>query len=308
METTSIGFIGAGLMGHGVAANLIVRGGHHLAVMGHRNRTPIDDLIARGAREATDPADAAAGAQVVFLCLPSSVEVEAMATGPRGLLGAMAPGTTLIDMTTADPAVTRRLGAEFAARGVGMLDAALGRTPKEAEAGRLATYVGGDADLLGRMRPLLSLFADTIVHCGPLGAGTSCKLVNNSVTIGMATLFAEAFSTAARSGVDVAALAQVLGAGGADGRMWRMIEPWIVSGDDSHLRGPRRIAEKDLRNYGRLAAAAGAAVPVAQSAAQMLRLAVNQGHADVYLPALAGIFAAMNGTEIRHPSSRQDRA
>ena len=120
METTSIGFIGAGLMGHGVAANLIVRGGHRLAVMGHRNRTPIDDLIARGAREATDPADAAAGAQVVFLCLPSSVEVEAMATGPRGLLGAMAPGTALIDMTTADPAVTRRLGAEFAARGVGM--------------------------------------------------------------------------------------------------------------------------------------------------------------------------------------------
>ena len=87
-----------------------------------------------------------------------------------------------------------------------------------------------------------------------------------------------------------------------------MIEPWIVSGDDSHLRGPLRIAEKDLRNYGRLAAAAGAAVPVAQSVAQMLRLAINQGHAEVYLPALAGIFAAMNGTEIRYTSDRQDRA
>jgi 3-hydroxyisobutyrate dehydrogenase-like beta-hydroxyacid dehydrogenase len=182
-----------------------------------------------------------------------------------------------------------------------MLDAALGRTPKEAEEGRLATYVGGPADVLAEIRPLLDCFADTIVHCGALGAGTTCKLVNNSVTIGMATLIAEAFVTAARAGVDTGALADVLGAGGADGRMWRMIEPWVRAGDDSHLRGPLRIAAKDLRAYGRIAEDAGSAVPVAQAAAQVLRLALNQGHAEVYLSALGGVLAGLNGTAIRHP-------
>ena len=297
----TIGFIGAGLMGHGAAKHLILKGGHRLAVLGHRNRSPVEDLCALGAREAADPADAAAGASVVFLCLPSSAEVDAVVEGPRGLLAAMAAGSVLVDMTTADPTVTRRIGERLSASGIRMLDAALGRTPKEAEEGRLATYVGGPADVLAEIRPLLDCFADTIVHCGALGAGTTCKLVNNSVTIGMATLIAEAFVTAARAGVDTGALADVLGAGGADGRMWRMIEPWVRAGDDSHLRGPLRIAAKDLRAYGRIADDAGSAVPVAQAAAQVLRLALNQGHAEVYLSALGGVLAALNGTAIRHP-------
>jgi 3-hydroxyisobutyrate dehydrogenase-like beta-hydroxyacid dehydrogenase len=297
----TIGFIGAGLMGHGAAKHLIQKGGHRLAVLGHRNRSPVEDLCALGAREAADPADAAAGASVVFLCLPSSAEVDAVVEGPRGLLAAMAAGSVLVDMTTADPTVTRRIGERLSASGIRMLDAALGRTPKEAEEGRLATYVGGPADVLAEIRPLLDCFADTIVHCGALGAGTTCKLVNNSVTIGMATLIAEAFVTAARAGVDTGALADVLGAGGADGRMWRMIEPWVRAGDDSHLRGPLRIAAKDLRAYGRIAEDAGSAVPVAQAAAQVLRLALNQGHAEVYLSALGGVLAGLNGTAIRHP-------
>jgi 3-hydroxyisobutyrate dehydrogenase-like beta-hydroxyacid dehydrogenase len=297
----TIGFIGAGLMGHGAARHLILKGGHRLSVLGHRNRAPIEDLCSLGAREAADPADAAAGASVMFLCLPSSAEVEAVVEGPRGLLAAMGSGSVLIDMTTADPTVTRRLGARLAERGIRMLDAALGRTPKEAEEGRLATYVGGPAELLAEVRPLLECYADTIVHCGPLGAGTTCKLVNNSITIGMATLFAEAFVTAARAGVETAALADVLGAGGADGRMWRMIEPWVRAGDDSHLRGPLRIAAKDLRTYGRIAEAAGSPIPVAQAATQVLRLTLNQGHGEVYLSALGGVLAGLNGTAIRHP-------
>jgi 3-hydroxyisobutyrate dehydrogenase-like beta-hydroxyacid dehydrogenase len=301
----TIGFIGAGLMGHGVAKHLILKGGHRLAVLGHRNRAPIEDLCVLGAREAADPADAATGAEVVFLCLPSSAEVEAVVEGPRGVLAAMHSGSVLIDMTTADPTVTRHLGERLAGRGVRMLDAALGRTPKEAEEGRLSTYVGGPADLLTEVRPLLDCFADTIVHCGPLGAGTTCKLVNNSITIGMATLIAEAFVTAACAGVETGALADVLGAGGADGRMWRMIEPWVRAGDDSHLRGPLRIAAKDLRTYGRIAEAAGSAIPVAQAATQVLRLALNQGHGEVYLSALGGVLAGLNGTVIRHPQGAE---
>lgn len=163
-----IGFIGAGLMGHGVAKNMIERGGLALTILGHRNRQPVDDLLGRGAREATAPSDLAAASDAVFLCLPSSAEVEAVVHGPDGLIVGLAEGSTVVDMTTADPAVTRKIGAELALGGIGMLDAPLGRTPKEAEAGKLATYIGGDAALIARLRPILETYADTIIHCGPL--------------------------------------------------------------------------------------------------------------------------------------------
>lgn len=297
-ETTRVGFIGVGLMGHGAAKNIMERGGYLLTILGHRNRQPVDDLVRRGAREASRPAEIARESDVVILCLPSSSEVEVVVHGSDGLLGGFKPGSVLIDTTTADPAVTRRIGAALAASGIDMLDAALGRTPKEAEAGKLSTYVGGEPAVLARVRPIMETYADTIVHCGGLGAGTTCKLVNNSITIGMATLFAEGFATAAKVGADLNALADVLSAGGADGRMWRMLEPWIRSGDDSHLRGPIRIAAKDVRTYSRMAENAESAIPVAQAVNQLLRLVLNQGHADVFLPALPGILAGLNGTTI----------
>jgi 3-hydroxyisobutyrate dehydrogenase-like beta-hydroxyacid dehydrogenase len=294
----SVGFIGVGLMGHGAAKNILERGGYALTILGHRNREPVDDLVRRGAVEATSAAELAGRSEIVILCLPSSVEVETAVYGESGLLGSLREDCVLVDATTNDPATTRRVGADLAGLGVAMIDAALGRTPKEAEEGKLSTYVGGDAAVLDRVRPVLESYCDTIVHCGPLGAGTTCKLVNNSITIGMASLFAEGFATAAKLGVDLGALADVLSAGGANGRMWQMMEPWIRSGDDSRLKGPLRIAAKDVRTYGRMAENAGVAVFVAQAVHQTLRLAINQGGADVFLPALPGILAGLNGARI----------
>jgi 3-hydroxyisobutyrate dehydrogenase-like beta-hydroxyacid dehydrogenase len=298
-DKVRVGFIGVGLMGHGVAKNILDSGDFALTILGNRNRTPVDDLVARGAREAANPTDLAASSDLVFLCLPSSAEVETVVSGPDGVIGGLRRGAVLIDTTTADPSVTRRIGGELASLGVDMLDAALGRTPKEAEAGKLSTYVGGEADVLERVRPALRTYADTIVHCGPLGAGTTCKLVNNSITIGMAALFAEGFVTAAKVGANLGALADVLSAGGADGRMWRMMEPWIRADDDSHLRGPIRIAAKDIRTYSRMAESVGSVIPILQAVNQTLRAALDGGHADVFLPALPGILADLQGVKLK---------
>lgn len=294
-----IGWIGAGLMGHGAARNILERGQYPLAVMAHRNRAPIDDLVRRGAVEAADPAAVAAVSDVVFLCLPSSVEVKAVFAGPRGLRGALRSGMTVIDCTTADPGVTRRLGAELEPLGVALLDAALGRTPKEAEAGALSTYVGGDPAVIERVRPILACYADTIVVCGGLGAGATCKLVNNSITIGMIAVIAEALATAAKLGVDMAAQAAVLSAGGVDGRMWQVIKPWVLDGDTSHLKAPVRIGAKDIRYYTRMAEEAGVATFVAQAVNQTYRLVLNEGHAERLLPTMPGILAELNGARIR---------
>ena len=294
-----IGYIGVGLMGHGAAKNILERGGYPLTVMAHRNRGPVEDLVGRGAREAATPAAVAAASDIVFLCVPSAVEVEAMVYGEDGLLAAMRPGMILVDNTTCDPTTTRRVGADLAKQGCAMVDAALGRTPKEAEAGRLSTYVGGTPDAIATVRPILESFTDTIVVCGALGAGTTCKLVNNSITIGMCALIAEGLATAAKLGVDLTAQAQVLSAGGADGRMWQMMKPWITDGDDSHLRGPLRIAAKDMRTYNRMAEAAGVATFISQAASQTYRMVLNQGHGERFMPVLPSILAAANGAKIR---------
>lgn len=299
MTKSRIGFVGVGLMGHGAAKNIIKRGGYPLTILGNRNREPVDDLMARGAIEAKSGAELAARSDIVLLCLPSSVEVEAIIYGDEGLLKGLVAGATIIDTTTADPTVTRRIGADLAARGITLIDAALGRSPREAEAGKLSTYVGGEAADIERLRPLMETYANTIVHCGPLGAGTTCKLVNNSITIGMIALFSEGFATASKVGVDFDALCDVLSAGGADGKMWKMMEPWIREGDDSALKGPIRIAAKDLRTYARMAENAGMAIYIGQAVNQTLRTALNRGYADAFLPRLPGILAELNGSKIR---------
>ncbi len=295
---TQVGFLGVGLMGHGAAKNILEKG-YPLTILGHRNREPVEDLVRRGATEAKDAAALAEASDVVIICVPSAVEMEAAFAGPRGLMAGARKGTIFIDATTNDPTVTRKVGAELNAIGCDLIDAALGRTPKEAEEGKLATYVGGDPATIATVRPILETYTDTIVICGALGAGTTCKLVNNSITIGMAAIISEAFVTAAKLGVDLTALSSVLSAGGADGRMWQMLKPWILEGDDSRLRGPIRIAVKDIRTYGRMAENAGVATFIAQAVNQTLRLALNQGHAERFVPVLPGILAELNGAKIR---------
>ena len=248
-----IGFLGVGLMGHGAAKNILEKG-YALTILGHRNREPVEDLVQRGATEAKDAAALAAASDVVIICVPSGVEMEAAFGGPRGLVAGARPGMIFVDATTNDPTVTRKVGAELKAIGCDLIDAALGRTPREAEEGKLATYVGGDPTMIEKVRPILETYADTIVVCGGLGAGTTCKLVNNSITIGMIAIISEAFATAAKLDVDLKALCSVLSAGGVDGRMWQMLKPWILEGDDSRLQGAdphRRQGYPDLRTDGR---------------------------------------------------------
>ena len=294
----AVGYIGVGLMGHGAAANILAAG-HGLTILGHRNRAPVEDLVAKGARETRTPAEVAAASDIVFLCLPSSVEVEEMLTGGGGLAAALRPGSILVDSTTADPHSTRRLGALLAERGVGMVDGPLGRTPKEAEAGKLSTFLGGEPAHVARVKPIVACYADTIIEAGALGGGHTLKLVNNFISIGTAAVIAEAVATATKLGVELPTLHQVISAGGANSAMWQMMAPWFLEGDDSRLRGPLRIAGKDIRFWCRLAEGAGTPAFIAESVCQTYRLANALGHGERFMPVLPEILAQLMGTHIR---------
>ena len=298
MSKPRIGYIGVGLMGHGAAKNILEKG-YALTVMGHRNRTPVDDLVKRGAVESQSAAEMARASDILFLCLPSSVEVEAMIHGPNGVLAGAHAGLIVVDSTTADPNSTRRIADELKAKGTAMVDAPLGRTPKEAEAGKLSTYVGGDPATIAKVRPVLECYADTIVEVGSLGMGHTLKLVNNFISIGTCAIISEAAATAAKLGVDMRKFYEVISAGGANSKMFQMVMPWVLEGDDSHLKGPLRIAGKDMRFYAKLAEQAPAAAFIAQAVNQTLHLCNVRGHGDRFLPVLPGILAELNGAKIR---------
>ena len=298
MNKQRIGYIGVGLMGHGAAGN-ILRNGYPLTVMGHRNRANVDDLVARGAREASTPADVARQSDVVFLCLPSSVEVDDTLYRADGVLAGASKGLIVVDSTTSDPKSTQRIGADLVSRGLQMVDAPVGRTPKEAEAGKLSTFVGGDPATVASVKPIIACYADTIIEAGPLGSGHTLKLVNNFISIGTAAVIAEAVATAAKLGVDLRKLYDVVSAGGGNSRMFQMVMPWVLDGDDSHLKGPLRIAGKDMRFYTRMAENAPAPAFLAQAVNQIYQLANVMGHGERYMPTLSGILAQLNGTPIR---------
>ena len=297
-EKPRIGYIGVGLMGHGAAKNILLKG-YALTILGNRNRAPVEDLVGRGAREVRTAQEVAAASDVVFTCLPSSVEVEAVVLGERGILAGAHAGMILVDSTTADPNSTRRIGAELEKRGCAMVDGPLGRTPKEAEEGKLNTFLGGRPEIVARVRPVIECYAETVIDAGPLGSGHTLKLINNFISIGTSAVIAEAVATAAKLGVDLRTLYKVVSSGGANSAMFQMMMPWVLEGDDSKLKGPLRIAGKDMRFYTRLAESAPATAFIAQAVNQTYHLANIRGHGERFMPTLPGILAELICAKIR---------
>lgn len=298
MSALRIGYIGVGLMGHGAAKNILLKG-HPLTILGNRQRANVDDLVAKGATEAKTPAEIALRSDVVFTCVPSSVEVEALVLGPNELMAGAKAGLIHVNSTTADPKSTQRLGQEWAAKGCFMVDAPVGRSPKEAEEGKLNTFIGGDPAVVAKVKPVIACYADTIIDAGPLGSGHTLKLINNFISIGTCAVISEAVATAAKLGLDLDKVYEVVSSGGANSAMFQMIMPWPLRGDDSRLKGPLRIASKDMRFYCKMAEAAPATAFIAQAVSQTYQMANLLGHGERYMPTLSGILAEINGRKIR---------
>lgn len=204
-----IGFIGVGYMGHGMARN-ILRGGYRLWIKGHRNRTPIDSLVGMGATEAATARQMAENCDIIHLCLSNSPQVEAVIRGPDGILAGARKGLIVIDTTTADPTSTQALADDMAKQGVIMVDAPLGRTPKEAEEGTLDAMVGCDADVFDTVRPVIDCWAGTVTRIGPVGAGHKMKLLMNFLGASYAALYSEAVTLGAAVGISPHAFREVI--------------------------------------------------------------------------------------------------
>lgn len=288
-----VGYMGVGYMGHGAAKNIKLKG-HELVVLGNRNRKPVEDLLAIGATEAKSPADLASRCDVMFMCLPSTVQVEEAVYGADGVLSVARPGFVLVDSTTSDPDSTRRIGADLRAKGADMADAPLGRTPKEAELGKLSCFVGGDKAIVAKVRPIIECFADSIVETGELGSAHTMKLLNNFLAICTSAVVGEGIAAAVRLGVDLEVFKKVVDTSGGNGVMFQRFMPWVLEGDDSHMQGMMSIAYKDLKYYRKLAGQSDLVTIMAEAASQLYALPNRMGHSRQFMSVLPTILANLS--------------
>lgn len=285
-----IGMIGIGMMGHGIASNLL-KHGHRLTVLEHPGNQALSALLAAGARTCSTPEALAAQSDIVILCVTGTPQVEAVLMGEQGVLKGLRPGSVVIDCSTAVPASTEKVAALVIAQGGQFLDAPMTRTPKEAAEGRLNLLVGGDAALFESCRPILACFAENIVHTGPIGSGHRMKLLHNYVSLGTITLLAEAAACAQRSGVNAQTFVDVLAMGGGWGAALERLKPTLANGDTSGLRFSMGNALKDLTYYNQMASDTHADHTVAQAVQQTLQAACTEGDPNALVPELVALLA-----------------
>jgi 3-hydroxyisobutyrate dehydrogenase-like beta-hydroxyacid dehydrogenase len=299
MSSETIGFIGLGLMGHGMARNIVDKG-FPLTVTAHRNRAPIEDLVKRGAVEAASARAVAERSSIVLLCVTGSREVEAVIRGKDGLKAGLKPGSVIIDCSTADPTSTVVLAEELAAAGIDYADAPLSRTPKEAWEGKLDTMVGSTDAVFARIRPVLETWAGKIVHIGGVGDGHRMKLLNNFVSLGYAAIYAEALALANKVGISSERFDSVIRGGRMDNGFYQTFMGYTIEGNREAHKFTIANAFKDLTYLESMADSVKLANPVGNVVKNAFAQAFNAGGdgPENYVPHLPEYVGRANGIDL----------
>lgn len=293
-----VGFIGVGLMGQGMAANLLAKG-FPLTVMANRNRKPIEELVAKGAKEAASPRAVAEQSDIVFICVTDSPTVEKVVLGENGIREAARKGLVIVDCSTANPVSTEMLAKELAPLGVDFVDAPLGGTPAQAEAGQLTAMVGADPAVFRRVEAAIGAWASKTVHLGPVGVGHKMKLLNNFVSMGYAAIYAEALAIAQKAGVTIEVFDSVLRGSRMDCGFYQTFMGYAFEDNPNSHRFALANGAKDLRYVDAMANAMQVANPISSAAKNLFAQAVGLGHGDKYVPMLVDVVAEMNGFKRR---------
>jgi 3-hydroxyisobutyrate dehydrogenase-like beta-hydroxyacid dehydrogenase len=303
MAKEKIGFVGAGLMGHGMAKNIVEKG-YSLTILGRKNRAPVEDLVKRGAVEARSAKELAEKSDVIFLCVTGASEVETLMRGKEGVAAGAKKGAIVIDTSTSEPTLTRVLAEELAARGIVFCDAPLGRTPKEAEEGKLAVMMGGDAATFEKMKPILSCFADTINHVGPVGAGHAIKLINNFLAMGYGAIYAEAIALGRKAGIEPKIFDKVIRGSRMDCGFYQTFMGYALEGNRESHKFALRNAHKDMRYVANLGNASGIANALAAAIKNSYAVAESMGYGGENVPLLVDAIAQLNGLSPLHAAKR----
>jgi 3-hydroxyisobutyrate dehydrogenase len=224
-----VAFIGMGIMGLPMAGHLLAAG--HAVTVHTRTRGKAEAILAKGATWAESPREAAAGAEVVFVCVTDTPDVRAVLTGAGGVIEAARPGLIVVDHSTISPTATREMAAELARRQTVLLDAPVSGGDVGARNGTLSIMVGGPAEEFATVEPLLRHMGKTITHCGPSGAGQLTKLVNQILVSVTNLAVSEALVFARNNGLDAEKTVAALAGGAAGSWQLQNLGPRMLKGD-----------------------------------------------------------------------------
>jgi 3-hydroxyisobutyrate dehydrogenase len=287
MTTPVIGFIGLGLMGGNMVENLQNRG-FELIVM-DLNREAVAKVVARGATEASSARELAAASDIVMLCLTTSAVVEKLVYAEDGILAGIREGAVLIDFGTSIPASTRKIGADLASKGAGMIDAPLGRTPAHAKDGLLNIMASGDKATFDKVKPVLDQQGENVFYLGALGAGHTTKLINNFMGMTTVAAMSQAFAVADRAGVDRQQLWEIMSTGPSNSPFMAFCKNYAVDGV-SDLGFSINNANKDLGYFLEMVKDLGTESQIAEGTSSNLQAAVDAGLGNGNVPEILDYF------------------
>ena len=294
---TSVGFLGLGIMGSRMAANLQSKGFAVMAWTHSPGKAEAWVAEHAGTKAAATPAEAAAGADLVISMVVDGAQVEQILLGEDGAAGGAAACTLFVDMSTIAPADARRLGEQLHQRGHAFVDAPVTGSSPRAEDGTLTIMAGGDAGDVARAQPAFEAMGQTIVHVGALGHGQVIKLINNAVAAANAATLAQALVVGAGTGVDLDALTQILAAGSGNSTMVGLKALPMRQHDYATLFKTEHML-KDVRLCLEEAQAAGVPFPAANAARDALVAAVGRGFADQDFAAIIEAYEGFAGLRI----------
>ncbi|ABI71926.1 NAD(P)-dependent oxidoreductase [Shewanella frigidimarina] len=287
MTKPVIGFIGLGLMGGNMVENLQNRG-YQLNVM-DLNKEAVATCVARGAKTVTTAKELAASSDIVMLCLTTSAVVEKLVYGDDGILAGIKEGSVLVDFGTSIPSSTRKIGADLAAKGAGMIDAPLGRTPAHAKDGLLNIMAAGDLETFNKVKPVLDEQGENVFHLGALGAGHTTKLINNFMGMTTVCAMSQAFAVADLAGVDRAQLFDIMSAGPSNSPFMKFCKNYAVDGV-SDLGFSIANANKDLGYFLKMVEDLGTESKIAEGSSANLQAAFDAGLGNGNVPEIFDYF------------------
>ncbi len=295
-EKPIIGFIGLGIMGRPMSKNLLSAG--YPLVVYTRTKSKIEEMEKLGAKGAASPKDVASESDVVITMLPDSPEVEEVILGENGVIEGIRPETVVIDMSSIDPVVTRKVGAELAQKGANMLDAPVSGGESGAIKGELAIMVGGDKEVFERCLPIFQAMGRAITYMGGLGSGQTTKLVNQIIVgINIAAL-SEAFAFGAKAGLSAEDMHRAISGGMAGSRVMEMMVPRFVKRDfkpgfklDLHI--------KDLKNAINAGMTLKSPLPLASFVEQAMISLSAEGKGESDHGCLVELWEELSGAEVR---------
>ncbi len=287
-----VAFLGLGIMGHGMATNL-VKAGHEVTTW---NRSP--GKTVEGARAAASTADAAQGAEVVWLCVADTAAVESVLFGPDGVEQSLTEGMIISDSSTISPAATRNFAERVSRKGAQYVDSPMTGSKAGAEGGTLLFIVGGDEPAVERLKPLYAAMGKKIFRMGETGKGQSAKLVMNLQIALIYEGFAEALTLAAKLGVDAENLMHLINASMVKSGVIEYKSPFVLRRDFSP-NFPLRLMRKDIRLALEAAKEARVKLPGLETVEEVYDVAVEEGYADLDYAATLQLLEKWAGVEVK---------